>query len=105
VVVGAEAVVDGVRPQVAGTNAAVGLDAVADYGGHVSYLLGQKSEIRISKSETNPKFEFSNTKQIRNRPAFAFRLCLGFRFSCFEFVSDFEIRISDFNRSDFTIRT
>src|SRR5207244_1253471 len=44
-----------------------------------------KSEIRISKSETNSKLEIRNSK----RCGFAFRIW------DFEFVSDFEIRISD----------
>src|SRR5262249_10498649 len=46
-----------------------------------------KSEIRISKSETNPKFEIRNSKT---------EMAPLFRISDFEIVSDFEIRISDF---------
>ncbi len=38
-----------------------------------------KSEILIPKSETNPKFKIPNPKKVLN----------------FEFVSDFDIRISD----------
>jgi hypothetical protein len=45
-----------------------------------------KSEIRISKSETNPKLEARNTVQMS---------CL-FGASDFEFVSDFGFRASDF---------
>jgi len=43
-----------------------------------------------AKLETNPKFEW---EKIQNEPHV--RL-LVIRISCFEFVSDFEIRISDF---------
>src|SRR5437016_5212984 len=52
--------------------------------------LHNKSEIRISKSETILKSEIRNTKPA---PVMA---CFGFSISCFGFVSDFEIRISDF---------
>jgi serine/threonine protein kinase/tetratricopeptide (TPR) repeat protein len=52
-------------------------------------LLGGKSEIRNSKSETNPKSEIPKTET-------AGALRLGVRNSDFEFVSDFEFRISDF---------
>jgi WD40 repeat protein/serine/threonine protein kinase len=52
-------------------------------------LLGRKSEIRNPKSETNPKSEISRTKT-PSAPS------LGLRNSDFEFVSDFEFRISDF---------
>jgi hypothetical protein len=45
----------------------------------------------------NPKFEFRNPKQIRNLKSGKRRQAVTLRFvdSDFEFVSDFEIRISD----------
>jgi hypothetical protein len=46
-------------------------------------------EIRSSKSETNPNFEIKKSPK-RLAPG-----RLGFRYSDFEFVSDFELRISD----------
>src|ERR1700682_631934 len=49
-----------------------------------------KSEIRISKSEAKRKPETQNL-QPKRPPE------LSFLFSSFEFVSDFEIRISDFS--------
>src|SRR5260221_5705086 len=57
----------------------------------IGVLLKNKSEIRISKSETNSKSEFSNKK---NEDSTAFRF--GFWISCFGFVSDFGFRISCF---------
>jgi WD40 repeat protein/serine/threonine protein kinase len=53
-------------------------------------LLRRKSEIRNSKSETNPKPEIPRTET----PSAA---RLGFKDSDFGFVSDFEFRISDFD--------
>jgi serine/threonine protein kinase/WD40 repeat protein len=53
-------------------------------------LLRSKSEIRNPKSETNPKPEIPNTEASSVAR-------LGIRHSDFEFVSDFEFRISDFD--------
>jgi len=47
----------------------------------------QKFEIRISKSETNPKLKFPNVQN---------RIVSRFEFGSFEFVSSFEFRASDF---------
>jgi hypothetical protein len=56
----------------------------------------RKSEIGISKSETNPNS--LNTKAQNENAVFRRGIGFGFeiRISEFGFVSDFEIRISDF---------
>src|SRR5688500_5508791 len=54
--------------------------------------VAKKSEIRISKSETNPKFETEKTRK------FEFRISNLFR------ISDFEIRIFNFRGQDLNLR-
>src|ERR1051326_7691488 len=56
-----------------------------------------KSEIRSTKSETNPKSENPVT-QIETH-----RLCFEFRFWLLGFVSDFGFRVSDFEAPGFII--
>ena len=53
-------------------------------------LPGNKFEARISKSETDSKTEIQNSRDRNNR-----RKAERHFSSSFEFVSDFEIRISD----------
>jgi hypothetical protein len=53
------------------------------------YRWTSKSEIRISKSETNPNIEIQNTKQVDalfRISVFGFRVCFGFRISIFGFL-------------------
>src|SRR4029434_5119488 len=59
-----------------------------------------KSETRISKSETNPKLECANPKLVEHpncveRTSGNVAIRFRFRIWDFEFVSDFDIRISD----------
>jgi hypothetical protein len=59
-----------------------------------------KSEIRISKSETNPKFKITMSKTFKknklNGAASPKGQVLNFIFWSFEFVSDFVLRASNF---------
>jgi hypothetical protein len=50
-------------------------------------MVVQKFEIRISKSETNPKFKFSNVQN---------RIVSNFGLGTFEFVSNLGFRALDF---------
>jgi amino acid adenylation domain-containing protein len=54
-----------------------------------------KSEIRISKSETNPNDQNLNSQNKGSTP-----IVLNFKHLNFEFVSNFEFRISDLNASN-----
>jgi len=63
---------------------------------------GKKFEIRISKSETNPNIEILNPNKvlgflllISTHPSSLIPHAYWFSSSDFEFVSDFDIRISD----------
>jgi hypothetical protein len=55
-----------------------------------------KSEIRISKSETNPNDQNSNAQNEKNLNA-SFHTVLNFEHLDFEFVSYFVLRASDLN--------
>jgi hypothetical protein len=56
----------------------------------------KKYEARNSKFETNPKFECSKFKTKAAVYIVIYYLFWSFGFRSFEFVSDFDIRISDF---------
>jgi hypothetical protein len=58
----------------------------------------RKSEFRIPKSETNSQIQNSNAPNASGRQTVSkFQVwTLAFEIWCFEFVSDFVLRISDF---------
>jgi hypothetical protein len=82
-----------------------GLTAEEKEGGHARRVmeayerwLGEdKSEIRSTKSETNPNDQITNDQNKKNKTKAPKPTVSDFEHSDFEFVSDFDIRISDFN--------
>ncbi len=70
--------------------------APSQSGACMKRVCDRKSEIRTSKSETNPKFEGSNVRNEGSKPGLSSQFSRHFPLSRFGIVSDFGFRYSSF---------